>query len=68
MSGQQQKNFIIRLQQGKDDFMILLGKTRLNSVTVAENASDLTRCAAAELQKYLALVTGRNSNAGKRFF
>lgn len=48
--------------------MILLGKTRLNSVTVAENASDLTRCAAAELQKYLALVTGRNSNAGKRFF
>ena len=37
--------------------MILLGKTRLTSVTVAENASELTRYAAAELQKYLALAT-----------
>ena len=38
--------------------MILLGKTRLTSVSVAEDASELTRYAAAELQKYLALSTG----------
>ena len=40
--------------------MILLGKTCLTSVTVADNASELTRYAAAELQKYLALATGEN--------
>lgn len=38
--------------------MISIGSTRLTAVTVAEDASELTRYAAAELRKYLALLTG----------
>ena len=38
--------------------MIALGETRLTAVSVAENASELTRYAAEELRKYLALATG----------